>query len=231
MLSLFDNKYYKHGVAKKLVIFIHGYNGSPESVDYAVQMLYGQLHDAVIVVPKAPYICEKNKDNLQWLSFYAVDPEARFRQKQTTTDEIFCIFNQLGNSFADMAGKMNSFIDEQQKLWQIDDSHTYLAGFSQGAMLSIYTGLTRKGILGGCIALAGIVPGQDKLQQEIVSRPEFLILHGCDDATVQYKTLPVTLNWFQQQNIPFSVFEFDNLAHQMNAAEMQKVADFINLKE
>ena len=42
MLSLFDNKYYKSiGKPQKLVVFIHGYNGSPEAIDYAVE--YGMI--------------------------------------------------------------------------------------------------------------------------------------------------------------------------------------------
>ena len=57
MLSLFDNKCYKAGAPEKLVVFVHGYNGTPEAVEYAVQMLQDKLNNAVIVVPRAPYPC------------------------------------------------------------------------------------------------------------------------------------------------------------------------------
>lgn len=228
MLSLFDNKCYKAGTPEKLVVFVHGYNGTPEAVEYAVQMLQDKLNNAVIVVPRAPYPCEKDGKNLQWLSFYEQDPLVRFRNPEASVDEIFDIFNRLGDSFARVAEQMNRFIDEQQSLWNIDDAHTYLMGFSQGAMISIYTSLTRKGVLGGCIAVAGIIAGKDRLDKEIVSRPEFLVLHGRDDATVQYKTLPTTENWLRQHNIVYTKYEFDGLAHRMRDDEMQKAADFIN---
>lgn len=228
-MSLFDNKYYKSaGNPRKLVIFIHGYNGSPEAIDYAVQGLRAHLADAVIVVPRAPYCCEKNGDNLQWLSFYKEDPEVRFRHPEASVDEIYGIFDRLGNDFAKVAAEMNAFIDEQQKIWSIDDAHTYIMGFSQGAMISIYTALTRGKLLAGCIAVAGIVPGKSRLGKEIVSKPPFLLLHGRDDATVQYKTVPATVFWFQNQGLNFQLYEFDALAHRMNDAEMQKAADFIN---
>ena len=88
MLSLFDNKYYKSiGKPQKLVVFIHGYNGSPEAIDYAVQGLRRKLRNAVIVVPRAPFVCEKNEDNLQWLSFYKEDPQVRFRNPEATVAE------------------------------------------------------------------------------------------------------------------------------------------------
>ena len=231
MLSLFDNKCYKCGESvKKLVVFVHGYNGTPESINYAVQWLSSKLNDAVIVVPQAPYACEKDADNLQWLSFYKSDPEVRFRQPCTPTAEIFEIFNRLGDDFAQVAQQMNDFISEQQKIWQVDDEHTFVMGFSQGAMISMYTALTRGKVLGGCVAVAGIIAGKDRLATEIVSRPPFLVLHGRDDVTVQYKTLPDSLKWLKAHNVDYTLFEFDNLAHRMNEEEMQKAADFINSK-
>lgn len=231
-MSLFNNKYYKCGKCgknpKKLVVFIHGYNGSPEAIHYAVQWLSERLEDALIVVPRAPYACEKNTENLQWLSFFKSDPEIKFRNPATPTHEIFEIFNRLGNDFSQVAEQMNEFIDEQQRLWNVDDGNTYLIGFSQGAMISIYTALSRQQKLGGCISVAGIIPGKDKLAGEIVSRPPFLLLHGCDDATVQYKTVPDTLTWLKEHLINFEFFDFVGLMHRMNEEEMDKAADFIN---
>ena len=228
MLSIFNNKCYKVGNPKKLVVFIHGYNGSPEAIDYAVQDLKNKLNDSVIVVPRAPYKCEKDANNLQWLSFYQEDPEVRFRNPEASVDEIFDIFNRLWRSFASVAKQMNDFIDEQQKLWNIGNKDTYVVGFSQGAMITIATSLTRNSEIGGAISIAGIVPGYELLPSEIVSRPPFLILHGKDDITVQYKTTSRTLKWFKDQNIKVTWYDFAELAHRMNDSEMQKVADFIN---
>ena len=228
-MSLFNNKYYKISESpKKLVIFVHGYNGTPEAIDYAVQGLIAKLDDAVVVVPRAPFKCEKDGDNLQWLSFYKVDPKVRFRNPDASVAEIFDIFDRLGADFAEVARQMNTFIDEQQQLWHIDNAHTYLMGFSQGAMISIYTALTRKEKLAGCIPVAGIIPGQSLLEKSIISKPRFLLLHGQDDATVQYKTLPTTIDWFKFHHLDFEVREFAGLAHRMNEAEIQTAAEFIN---
>ena len=228
-MSLFDNKYYKTGKnVKNLVVFIHGYNGSPEAIDYAIQSLRGKLNDAVIVVPRAPYLCEKDADNLQWLSFYKEDPEVRFRNPEASVEEIWDIFNRLGNDFAEVAQKMNEFVTEQQSKWDVDDSHTFLAGFSQGAMIAIYASLIRKTEIAGCIEVAGIIAGSSKLEQEIISRPKFLLLHGKDDATVQYKTFEQTIGWFNQQKLQYCKYEFEGVPHRMNDEEMRVVADFVN---
>lgn len=228
MLSKFNNKCYKaKGNPQKLVFFIHGYNGSPEAIDYAVQNLLDKLEDAVICVPEAPYVCEKDSSNRQWLSFFEVDPNCDFRNVQTSTPQIFDIFNRLGHSFSRTAKEINQFVDEIQAEWNIDDKNTYFIGFSQGAMLSLYASLIRKGRIGGCVMVAGIVAGQDLLKNEIVSRPDILLLHGEDDVTVQYKTLPTTLNWLAEQGLNFRCKTYPGLLHRMNDEEMQAAADFI----
>jgi len=227
-LSHFDNKYYKIGVnPQKLIIFIHGYNGSPEAIDYAIQSLKGKLDNTVIVVPRAPYPCEKDVNNLQWLSFYQVDPKAEFRNPDSSVEKIFDIFDALAPSFAETAVQMNDFIDQMQKQFDIDDHNTYIAGFSQGAMIALYTALTRKNTLGGCIMLSGIVAGRPLLENNVISKPGVLIMHGEDDATVQYKTLPTTLKWLDSQKIKYSCFTYKGLAHRMNDDEMQQLADFV----
>lgn len=228
-MSHFDNKYYKTGEkTEKLVIFIHGYNGTPEAIDYAMQWLRTFLKNAVLVVPRAPQTCEKDAQNRQWLSFYQVDPEAKFRDPTVSTDGIFGIFDALASSFAEMAEKINIFIDEMQHKFGIDDAHTYVAGFSQGAMLTLYTALSRKQKLGGAIMVAGIVAGRPRLQNEIYSKPPLLVLHGQDDATVQFKTLPHTLSWLEEHGLKYECHTYPELAHRMNEAEMQTAANFIN---
>ena len=228
VLSHFDNKYYKIGVnPQKLIIFIHGYNGSPEAIDYAIQSLREKLHNAVLVVPRAPFECEKDVNNLQWLSFYQVDPKAEFRNPDSSVEKIFGIFDALAPSFEQTAAQMNDFVDEMQQLFGIEDKNTYIAGFSQGAMIALYTALSRRQNLGGCVMLSGIVAGRPLLEKNIVSTPKLLILHGEDDATVQYKTLPTTLKWLDNQNISYKCLTYKGLAHRMNDEEMQQLTEFV----
>lgn len=231
-MSHFDNKYYKTGKnCTKLLIFMHGYNGSPEAIDYAVQELCAQVKDAVIVVPRAPHSCEKDAHNLQWLSFYKVDPQIRFRAPDASVEEIFSIFDALAADFAQVAGEINNFVDNMQQKFNIDDSHTYIAGFSQGAMLALYSSLTRPKTIGGCIMFAGIAAGRPLLEKSIVSRPPLLLLHGCDDTTVQFKTVPATLQWLDNNNLKYQCFTYNNLMHRMNIDEIKQAADFIASKK
>lgn len=226
-MSLFNSNCFKVGTPNKLIVFIHGYNGNPEDIEYAEKWLENYVENAVIVLPRAPFACEKNKEKLQWLSFYKVDPDVRFRNPEASVEEIFDIFDRVGADFENVAEQLNQFIDEKQKEFGIGDENTFIMGFSQGAMLSIYTALTRKHCVAGCIPIAGIITDISRLADKIVSRPKFLIMHGRDDATVQYKTLPTTINWFSNNKLDFVKYEFDNLAHRMSENEMKTAGEFI----
>lgn len=229
-MSRFNNKCYRNVQnPKKMAIFIHGYNGRPEAIDYAVQDLAAKLNDdTVVVVPQAPEICEKDAANLQWLSFYEVDPTAEFRNPAVSTEDIVEIFNKLSHSFSRVAKEINLFVDEMQAQFGITDENTYLVGFSQGAMLSLYASLIRPKEIGGCVMNAGIVAGKDLLEKEMCSKPRLILLHGQDDVTVQYKTLPYTLDWLIRHGLNPGCKTYPNLAHRMCSRQMQDAADFIN---
>ena len=123
---------------------------------------------------------------------------------------------------------MNEFISEMQGLYGVNDENTYVIGFSQGAMMAIYTSLSRKQKVGGCIALSGIVAGKDCLEKELHSRPDVYMFHGKDDVTVQYKTLNFSLDWLKAHNVNVKVFRIDDLPHIINPSELVQVADIIN---
>ena len=227
-MKSFINECYKLGKnPNKLVFFIHGYNGSPQSIDYAVKSLAENLNDAIIVVPQAPEVCEKDNNNFQWFSFFETDPDIQFKNTSLKALDIFEIFNKMGSKFSLRAKELNEFISQKQKEFGISDENTYLIGFSQGAMLSLYASLSRKGLLAGCVFVAGIIGGKDKLETEIISKPKILVLHGEDDVSVQYKTLPYSLEWMQKQNLDYELHIYPDLAHRMNDEEMKKAAEFI----
>ena len=114
--------------------------------------------------------------------------------------------------------------------YQIDDGHTYLAGFSQGAMLAIWTALIRMQELAGCFSFSGLAAADEHLDLQIVSRPTVYLLHGKKDQTVLFKCLDYTKKWLQQENIPVAVKIFNTLDHQILPEELDFVAGIIGKK-
>ena len=222
------NTYCIDNKKQKLVIFLHGYNGTVDDHQYAVDWLRQHLHNTLLVVPHAPEISDKNPQKFQWFGLLQYDPDNRRSLPETSAEEIFAVYNRAGVDMQRCAEMINAFIDDLQHQYGIDDAHTFLCGFSQGAMLTIYTALTRRSKLGGAFAFSGLVAGADTLSYAINSRPPLHLFHGSDDMKVQFKTLPFTTRWLAAHQIPIAINTYDGLAHRMNEDEIKIAASIIN---
>ena len=225
------NSYISGEKPDKLVIFLHGYNGTIATHQYALDWLAKYLRNAVLIVPHAPQISDKNPERRQWFGMLKYDPDDIRSQPQTSIDDILAIYNRASAEIDSCARQINLFIDEMQQKFNIDNAQTFLCGFSQGAMLTLYTALSRHSKLGGAFVLSGLVAGADLLQTKIKTRPPFYLFHGEDDLRVQYKTFPTTQEWLRQNNISFKTRTYTGLAHRMNEEEVRAVADIINQGE
>ena len=211
----------------KLVIFIHGYRSSMDGVLAEATILSALLKNAVIVTPQSNKI-RKNNNVREWYNVSEHDKEHKRRNPNTPIDEVIAIYNAAGEQLSVHASEMNGFITEMQSLYGVNDENTYVIGFSQGAMMAIYTSLSRKQKVGGCIALSGIVAGKDCLEKELHSRPDVYMFHGKDDVTVQYKTLNFSLDWLKAHNVNVKAYRIDDMPHIINPSELVQVADIIN---
>lgn len=212
----------------KLVIFLHGYNGTIATHQYALDWLTQYLQNAVFIVPHAPQVSDKNPERRQWFGMLKYDADNRRADPQTSVEDIYAIYNKTAAEVDKCATQINLFIDEMQQKFNIDDAHTFLCGFSQGAMLTLYVALTRRNELGGAFVLSGLTAGADLLQTKISARPPLYLFHGENDLRVQYKTLPTTLDWLKQNHISAKVQTYAGLEHRMNEEEIRLVADIIN---
>lgn len=224
-MSHYVHKCYKKGERpNKLVFFIHGYNGSAEDIDYAAQMLLAKLDNVCLVLPEATDVCEKNPEKKQWFSLRQFDPQDLRRNAQTSALQVVDIYNHYGEDMLKVAKNLNQMLDDLQQEYQIGDDKTYIMGFSQGAMLAIFTSLIRKNPVKACFALSGIVAGKDELAKNILSHPKVFMFHGKYDLSVQYKTLDFSLNWLKEHNVFVTDFRYDGLAHRMIDEEMDIIA-------
>jgi len=219
---------YLIGTPSKLVIFLHGYNGTIADHQYAIDWMCDKLQNTLLIIPQAPEISDKNPQKNQWFGMIQYDEQNKRSQPQTTVEEITNIYNLAANDMRRQAKLINNFISEMQKKYQFEDSQTYLIGFSQGAMLTIYTALSRDKKLAGAFSLSGLIAGEKMLRQDIKSSPLLYLFHGEDDMKVQYKTLPYSVKWLQNNHIIPEVNTYPNLAHKICEDEISKIAEIID---
>ncbi|MBR1601579.1 MAG: hypothetical protein IJ677_08405 [Alphaproteobacteria bacterium] len=221
---------YQIGKPLKLVFFLHGYNGNIDDHQYAIDWLCQKLNDSIVIVPKAPQISDKNPQKNQWFGMLKYDSENKRSQPETSVDEIFAIYNSASSEIRQCAKNINNFINEIQKKYKITDNQTYIIGFSQGAMLTIYTSLSRQTQIAGSFSLSGLIAGANSLSEDIKSHPSVYLFHGEDDLKVQYKTLTYNKDWLKNHNINSKVYTYCGLAHKICEAEIDEIAKIINCK-
>ena len=227
-MSHFNDKYYnKNNAFDKVFVYIHGYNGCIDDVDSSMRFLAEQLPNVMIVTPESDVISEKNSSKKQWFSFFDIDPLSIRRNKDSSYDDILSIYNLAGQSLYDNAVKINNYINRLQITYNIKDENLYIGGFSQGAMLALYTALIRENKVAGCVVNSGVVASASFLTDKIKSKPLVLLTHGDADFVVSYKTHKYSQEWLQQEAFDVKNFVMPDVGHSLTIDTMLEVAKFI----
>lgn len=224
----FESQYFlPQGKPNALLIFLHGYNNSREDMAYIYSYLSQQMPHLLIAAPEGAYASMQDPARKSWYKLSGFDSEGRRRSAETPMSEIAAIYDRAGDALAETAHKINQYIDEIQKQYGFTDSQTFLAGFSQGAMLAIWTALIRLHPLAGCFSVAGLAAANRILDSQIVSRPPMYLLHGTADEKVLFKCLPFTEDWLNKVQVPVKAQSYEGLDHTVSYAEMDFMTDII----
>jgi len=158
----------KSGSARQMVIFLHGYGADGNDLISIGEEWRDALPDAVFLSPHAPERCEMSPFGYQWFSIRAIDKRTFEREKQAER----------------AAGPLNAYIDAKLAEWGVDESALVVAGFSQGAMMAMYTMPRRAGACAGVIGYSGMLVNAEGLKDEEIVKPPVLIIHGDADDVV-----------------------------------------------
>lgn len=227
-MSVYKYKAFKSGNrVSRLIIFLHGYNSCIEDVEPFAEMLLQHLDNTLVVMPEADTQSERNplKNSGMPLLTLTLTANGANRRRQRTKLWRFIIAPAPASV---KRQKDECFYQQSAKELKIKNKDTYVMGFSQGAMLAMYVGLTRKYELGGVFPFAGIVCGKDMLEKELASRPGVYLFHGTSDLSVQYKTLDFTKEWLDRHDIDWEAIEYDGIEHRLIEDEMKDAAEIIN---
>ncbi|MBO0710921.1 MAG: prolyl oligopeptidase family serine peptidase [Acetobacteraceae bacterium] len=154
------------GAASQLVVICHGLGADGfDLIDLAPG--WGEaVPRAAFVAPHAPEPCDLGPTGRQWFSVADRAPalvEQGVRRAARALDE---------------------FIDaELARLGLVQDAYA-LAGFSQGAMTALFTGLRRSTAPRAILAYSGGLIAPEHLAGEMKNRAPVLLVHGEDDEVV-----------------------------------------------
>lgn len=197
------------GTPHQLVVLLHGLGANGQDLIALAPVLGTVLPDAVFVAPDAPSPCDMAPFGYQWFSLQVRTPESLYVGAEDTRP------------------LLDSFLDAELARYGLGDEDLVLVGFSQGTMMALHTALRRRRACAGVIGYSGLLVGGERLEQEIVSRPPVLLVHGERDEVVSPQALPAAVEALHKAGVSVSHELRPELGHGIDEAGVAAAASFL----
>jgi len=197
------------GQVERLVILLHGLGADGRDLLGLAPELADDLPDTQFCSPNAPFPCDMAPYGYQWFSLRDRDPVR--------------ILTEMSIAMP----MLNDYIDAQAARFGLDDSQVALIGFSQGAMMSMFTSIRRVKPLAGIVAMSGILRSQEAMVADVKSRPPICVIHGTDDEVVPFAALAITEEALKSANIPAESHARPGLGHGIDMACIEITKKFL----
>jgi phospholipase/carboxylesterase len=191
------------GAPRQLVVICHGVGANGRDLISLAPMLAAALPHAVFVAPDGPEPYDMippgdTHEGRQWFSLSDWRPlvmEAGIRAARGTLDQ---------------------YIDAALAELAIPPGDYAIAGFSQGAMMALFTGLRRPVPPRAILAYAGMLLGPEHLAGEIANRARVLLVHGEQDEVVPAEASSVAADVLRELDVPVELIVRRNLGHSID---------------
>ncbi len=179
-------------ITKRLVIFLHGLGSNGDDLISLAELM--NVPDTHFISPNAPFAFDMAPFGYQWFSL---------------TQMNFALMLEGAQIAAPI---LNHFIDHQRDRFNLTDADIALVGFSQGTMMSLYTGLRRPAPLAGVVGYSGALLGTE-LSAEITAKPPVCLIHGMADMVVPFAAMGMADATLRAQNISVESHARPGLGH------------------
>lgn len=150
---------------KRLVFIFHGYGASADTIIDLGEYWSKSMPHTRFIAPNAPHFVPTTY-GFQW--FPIGDLESEVLQAGCVT----------------AAPMVCDFVQSMQAKHNVSWQETALVGFSQGAMLALYTGLSRKNLCRRILAYSGGLYMEEKDMHANPTHTDILLVHGDRDEVV-----------------------------------------------
>jgi phospholipase/carboxylesterase len=188
------------GPAKQLVVLLHGLGADGQDLIDLATHWAPALPDAAFVAPDAPEACDMGPYGRQWFSLQDRRPALMAAGALTAR------------------GALDGFLDAELGRLGLPGSALALAGFSQGCMMALYTGLRRAVPPAAILGYSGALLAPESLAAEIMARPPVLLVHGEADDIVPVEATRAAEAALRQAGVPVEALYRPGLAHGIDEA-------------
>ncbi len=158
------------GKPDRLVVLAHGYGSDGNDLIALGRHWQALLSTAAFVAPNGPQRCDGNPAGYQWFPITRLDPA------------------EMAAGVEAAAPVLNDFIDAELASHGLDGSQLALVGFSQGTMMSLYTGPRRMPGPAGILGYSGALVAPEALGN-VPSKPPIMLVHGDADDMVPVQAM------------------------------------------
>ena len=203
------------GKATSMVVFLHGYGANAADLMGLADPLAPHMPDTVFVAPDAPENCAGSPMGFQWFPIPWIDgssEEESMRGMDKAVDDL------------------NAYLDSLHKEEGISADKTILFGFSQGTMMALHVGVRRADPLAGIVGFSGRLLSPETLEDELISKPPVLLVHGDQDDVVPPESLPQAADALAKAEFEIYAHIMKGTAHGIAPDGLSVAASFMREK-
>lgn len=199
----------KSNQISKILVFLHGYGADNENVREVGQYFADNIRDLLVCIPNGFYECESGAGGGQWFSLEGWG------------------VNSWKERIKDGVIRINIYLDDLLVKYSIPEENLILSGFSQGGMLALQAGLSRK--VSSIIAFSSTLVDDSVLNNKI-SIPKVLLVNGSADTVIPINYLYETIDSFKHYNLEDSLKAeiINNGEHFISLKSLEKAINFLN---
>ena len=153
------------------------------------------LPNTIFICPNGHEKCPINPSGFQWFDLTKDDPKYVLEQSIKAEK------------------KLNQFIEEIKKEFNLDNKKICLSGFSQGCMMSINIGLTSDEKFNCIVGFSGKIINEENLKSRHRVSTQILLIHGDSDQVVQPEFMLEAKDFFIRNNIKVEAHLIKNCDH------------------
>lgn len=207
--DFYQRKPLSGGVAKNMVIMLHGLGADGRDLMGLVPELEDDLPDTVFIAPDAPAPCDMAPMGYQWFSLQSWTPESMLAGAR------------------DALPALEAFITNQLQTHNIMAGKLALLGFSQGTMMSLYAAPRLKSKIAGVVGFSGAMVGGFELMGKDHHKMPVLLVHGEADMVVPVSAYTMARENLESLEFPLEGFTVPGLAHSIDEAGLAAARKFL----
>tara|TARA_B100001057_G_scaffold412020_1_gene427914 strand:+ start:697 stop:1347 length:651 start_codon:yes stop_codon:yes gene_type:complete len=194
---------------KSAIILLHGYGGDGKDISMLSLNWKRHLPNTIFICPNGHETCPINPQGFQWFDLTKDDPKYILEQSIKAEK------------------KLNQFIDQVKKEFNLENNKICLSGFSQGCMMSINLGLTTDNEYNCIVGFSGKIIDQENLKLRKKVATKTLLIHGDADQVVMPNCLLEAKDFFIRNNVEIETYLIQNCEHHISVEASSIALNYI----